>query len=336
MWIKSSDTDLTDRRQLEAGPLGRDLYHRAQLFMAGNLTNGHISRQALRALDAYSGITEDGAAVTLTGLADRLVKLELWRNDGDSYYDIRYAGLNPADLIEKKQAAGRASAATRAAKYGTSNPRANAPSEQGEHTGEQAPEHTANPVNRVNIIVNRPRPRSSQDSVSKSPDQLNGFDNSRGQDGDAEVLDHAVQVDQVDVAGRDDDPAVQLPATVEEPTAPHQDVHVLAAPELSMRQRFLRRRVRTHNDGTGAVLTVYGNEIVVKLDSDGDQRRYYAADLEVIRDVEKFAEFDLVETERGPGEVVNVLPGDRYMVFLSDGSSVVFPASALKPLVVAF
>jgi hypothetical protein len=64
MWIKSSDTDLTDRRLLEAGPLGRDLYHRAQLWMSSpaNLTNGYISRRALRSLDDFHGITEDGMA----------------------------------------------------------------------------------------------------------------------------------------------------------------------------------------------------------------------------------------------------------------------------------
>lgn len=128
MWIKSSDTDLTDRRLLEAGPLGRDLHHRAQLWMSSpaNLTNGHISRRALRSLDDYDGITEDGGAVTLASLAERLVKLELWKVDGDGYYDLRYEGLNPADLIEKRREAGRrgglASAGIRRQKYGTAQP----------------------------------------------------------------------------------------------------------------------------------------------------------------------------------------------------------------------
>jgi len=173
MWIKSSDTDLTDRRLLEAGPLGHHLYHRAQLWMANQDgrtggDGGHISRRALRSLDDFAGITEDGAAVTLDGLAARLVKLELWRDDGDSYYDLRYDGLNPADLIEKRREAGKASAAARAAKFGTPNPRANREHREhiAEHIVEQSQgeqrEHREQNVNRT-----RTRTRSSKRDTSK-------------------------------------------------------------------------------------------------------------------------------------------------------------------------
>jgi hypothetical protein len=174
MWIKSSDTDLADRRLLEAGPLGRDLYHRAQLWMAApaNLTNGYISRRALRSLDDYADITENGKPVLLLELASRLVKLGLWRIDGDVYYDLRFADLNPAALIEKKKAAGRASAAARQEKYGTPDPRANA--EHREQNGEQAPEQN---VNRT-----RTRSRTRVGTVSKNPDQIAGLRDSREAD----------------------------------------------------------------------------------------------------------------------------------------------------------
>jgi hypothetical protein len=152
----------------------------------------------------------------------------------------------------------------------------------------------------------------------------------RGRDGSSGILDIGV-VDVQVTDGEGDDPAVQLTAPAVEPTPPPQDVPEVG-PKISIRQRFYRRRVRTRIHGDGAVLTVNGNEITVKLDRDGDQRRYYAADLEVIPDAAKFAELDLVETQLGPGEVVTVLAGDRYMVFLADGTCVVFPASELKLL----
>ncbi len=330
MWTKSPDTDLTDWRLLEAGPLGHHLYHRAAIFMSANLTKGRISHRALRSLDDFAGITEDGKQVTLAGLAARLVKLELWQVEDDGYYDLRHEGRDPADLIEKRRVAGKlgglSSAEVRRQKYGTAQP--------------LRPE--ANEASLERVIEPKPRSKTPKhleavpvpvDIVSKSPDQLNGQDNSRGQDLDVDVLDH-VGHDAPAVAVSDDNDDAQLPEpSVVELTAP-QDVPDVG-PKLSIRQRFYRRRVRTHIHGDGAVLTVNGNEIVVKLDRDGDPRRYYAADLEVIPDVEKFAENDLVETPLGPGEVVDVLPGDRYMVFLADGTCVVFPAIELKRLVAA-
>ncbi len=106
-----------------------------------------------------------------------------------------------------------------------------------------------------------------------------------GRDGDGNVLEQVAQVNQVTTAGEEDGNSPLSPATVVEPTPPHQGVPEVG-PKLSSRTRFYRRRVRTHLDGDGAVFAVYGNEIVVKLDSNGDTRRYYAEDLELLPEVE--------------------------------------------------
>jgi hypothetical protein len=299
MWIKSSDTDLTDRRLIEAGPLGHHLYHRAQLWMSSpaNLTNGHISRRALRSLDDFDGITEDGAAVTLTGLADRLVKLELWRVDGDGYYDLRYAGLNPADLIEKRREAGKASAAARAAKFGSTNPRANR--EHREHIAEHTPEqgeHREQNVNRTRTRVVK--------TVSKSPDQLTDQDNSRGRDL-GEDSSATVQVKQV-TDREDDDPAqVTVPAIVADsqnveptapPIAPAPPEIVLPAAIVLMRENAILQRakrgghlaafargdsVRHPLHGDGVVKSFYSGKVVVRFA--GDQLLIDPADLELLQ-----------------------------------------------------
>jgi hypothetical protein len=257
LWIKSSDTDLTDRRLLEAGPLGRDLYHRAQLWMAApaNLTGGHISRRALRSLDDFADILENRKPVTLEDLAGRLVGLELWRIEGDGFYDLRFEGLNPAALIEKKKAAGRASAAARAAKLGSADPRANAEQreQKREHHPEQGPEQ----------VVNRTRTRSHIGTLSKreqltGPSQLGRAGvTAEGQDGSG------IQPAPSSL------PSQSLPARRAQPTQPQTS------------QFAVGLRVRHEGHGAGVVRSVWNGVALIRFD-DGQVIQIATANLEQV------------------------------------------------------
>jgi hypothetical protein len=303
IWTKSPDTDLTDSRLLEAGPLGHHLYHRAAILMSANLTRGHISHRALRSLDDFAGITEDGTQVTLAGLAARLVWLELWQAEDAGFYDLRHEGLNPVDIIEKRRVAGKlggiSSAEVRRRKYGTAQPiRPEANGASHEPTLEASREPKARSKTPKHLeAVPVPVP---VDSLFKSSTQVTGFDNSRGRDGDGDRLDNADQANQVDGSVSDasaspPSPEIVLPADrdLEEkslmmsdqtpPVPGIQQLRTLRLEQEAKRKAAMARfmvgsRVNTPK-GDGTVMTVYAGKVVVKLDSDGGQVEFDASEL---------------------------------------------------------
>lgn len=95
-WAKVDDGFLDHPKVLRAGEDAANLYLRALIWCNKHLTDGHIPREALRALSMRSG---------LPALAGRLVAVGLWEETADGWYVHDFAAHNPlrADVEAKRQ-----------------------------------------------------------------------------------------------------------------------------------------------------------------------------------------------------------------------------------------
>lgn len=95
-WAKVDDGFLDHPKVLRAGEDAANLYLRALIWCNKHLTDGHIPREALRALSMRSG---------LPALAGRLVAVGLWEETAEGWYVHDFAAHNPlrADVEAKRQ-----------------------------------------------------------------------------------------------------------------------------------------------------------------------------------------------------------------------------------------
>lgn len=121
MWVKLDDAFFTDQAAMAAGPEGRLLFLAGLCHASRNLTDGAIDKRALQSIAALAGAEPE--------VADLLVDLGLWTDEGSFYNAPKYLAYNPpADKVRAdREAAANRMAAKRSADVpanfgGTSGP----------------------------------------------------------------------------------------------------------------------------------------------------------------------------------------------------------------------
>jgi hypothetical protein len=95
-WVKIDDAFFTDEAVMAAGAGGRLLFLAGLCHASRNLTDGAIDKRALPAIAALAGADP--------AVADLLVELGLWVEEGSNYRAPRYLDFNPpAEQVRRER-----------------------------------------------------------------------------------------------------------------------------------------------------------------------------------------------------------------------------------------